>query len=61
MRNVDGVTHYYCMLYKIILMHMYRLQNCYYPDTMASCYLKWFPEQVRFHYQGGFSFFAMLR
>ena len=34
-RNVDGVTHYCCMLYIIILMHMYRLQNCYYPETLS--------------------------
>ena len=53
-RNVDYVTHYGCMLCIIILMHMYRLQNCYYLDTMTSCYLKEFPNPVRFHFQGVF-------
>ena len=49
-----------CATY-IILMHVHRLQNCYYLDTMTSSYLKWFPDLVRFHFQGGFSFLTMLR
>ena len=40
---------------------MYRLQNCYCLDAMTSCYLKGFPDPVRFHFQGGFSFLTMLR
>ena len=49
------------MLYIIILMHMYRLQNCYYLDTMTSCRLKGFLDTVRFYFQGGFSFLILLR
>ena len=40
---------------------MYQLQNCYCLDAMASCYLKGFPDPVRFHFQGGFSFLTLLR
>ena len=32
---LDGVTHYCCMLYIIILIHVNQLQNCYYLDTMT--------------------------
>ena len=62
-RNVDGVTHIAtcCDWCIIILMHMYRWQNCYCLDAMASCYLKGFPDLVRFHFQGGFSFLTLLR
>ena len=52
---------YCCMLCIIVLMHMYRLQNCYCLDAMTSCYLKGFLDPVRFHFQGGFSFLTMLR
>ena len=37
-------------------MLMYRLQNCYYLNSMASCCLKGFSDLVRFHFQGVFSF-----
>ena len=44
------------MLCIIVLMHMYRLQNCYCLDAMTSCYFKGFPDPVRFHFQGVFFF-----
>ena len=62
-RNVGGVTVYCCMLYIIILMHMYyfNYKICYYLDTLTSCHFKGFPDPVRFHFRGDVSFGTMLR
>ena len=37
-----------------------RLQNCYYLDAMASCYLKGVPDPVRFYFQGFSCFLTLL-
>ena len=39
---------------KLLLFWCNRLQNCYCLDAMASCYLKGFPNPVRFYFQGVF-------